>query len=253
MSVACYHLSLAWAPLLLALTISSTMLICYLVAVVKGSVLAEFPMISATGAFPPESCIFSQGLNLASFFSLLCVYLWHRIAHEQTKYMGTKQPKCVLYWSLVVGALASLGLSLVGNFQMVNVVAVHDVGAIMAFGGCTIYIFMTTHICRRYLGYRAIYWVLRLLLALGCLVSSLIFLGCRITYHTLYHTDSFALLTRVLPTDPGYTEFICSASAEWVLALCIIMYFLSLAPEFRKYALQMPQAVGSSMWNQSSK
>ncbi|KAF7261064.1 hypothetical protein EG68_02603 [Paragonimus skrjabini miyazakii] len=176
MSVSCFHVGLSWIPILLAMTLSSTLLISYILAVYKGSVEPDFPLISATGAVPPESCIFSQGLNVSAFLSLLCCYIWYGIASQQTRYMGTKQPRYLLNWCRATGIIASLGLSIVGNFQQKSVEVVHDIGAVMAFVGCIIYIFIMVHLCRRYLGYHSYYWVPRLCLGIACLISAVAFL-----------------------------------------------------------------------------
>jgi hypothetical protein len=42
----------------------------YGIAVAKGDVYALFPYISDTGGSPPESCIFSLGLNTTAFIGM---------------------------------------------------------------------------------------------------------------------------------------------------------------------------------------
>ena len=44
--------------------------------------------------------------------------------------------------SLLVGSLAALGISLAANFQETHVYSVHIIGALMAFGGGTIYLWL---------------------------------------------------------------------------------------------------------------
>ncbi|KAF8568396.1 hypothetical protein P879_02197 [Paragonimus westermani] len=250
MSVSCFHVGLSWVPILLAMTLSSTLFISYILAIYKGSVEPDFPMISATGAVPPESCIFSQGLNMSAFLSLLCCYIWYGIASQQTKYMGTKQPRCLLKWCRIAGIIGSLGLSIVGNFQQKSVEVVHVIGAVMAFIGSIAYILITTHLCRRYLGYHSYYWAPRLCIGIGCILSGISFVGCKMALHLKNPDRPSRSLARILPSDPVYAESVCSSSSEWILGFLIIIFFLTLAPEFRRYALQLPELVGSSVVKQ---
>ncbi|KAH8853122.1 DNA damage-regulated autophagy modulator protein 2 [Schistosoma japonicum] len=120
MSVACYHIGLQWVALLLALIMSSTVLMTYLISVNRGHVNAELPFISSTGAYPPESCIFGEGLNLAAF--LINVELIHDIgagmafygttcyillcALVSQRYLGTHW--CIWIFRLLLGIAATI-------------------------------------------------------------------------------------------------------------------------------------------------
>ncbi|KAK7080111.1 hypothetical protein SK128_019247 [Halocaridina rubra] len=59
-------LGLAWLPLVASLILPCTFLITYVWSTLLGHVEPDFPYISSTGAFPPESCFFSQMLNIAA-------------------------------------------------------------------------------------------------------------------------------------------------------------------------------------------
>uniref|UniRef100_A0A095A6P6 DNA damage-regulated autophagy modulator protein 1 n=1 Tax=Schistosoma haematobium TaxID=6185 RepID=A0A095A6P6_SCHHA len=157
MFVACPHIGLQWVALLLALIMSFTVL------------------TTSTGAYPPESCIFGEGLNLAAFISLICSFFWYLIALERTKFMGIHQPKCVLNFMLLLSLVASIGLTLVGNFQQVNVELIHDIGAGMAFFGTTIYIILCALVSKRYLGTHWCIWAFRLLLGIMAGITSSFF------------------------------------------------------------------------------
>ncbi|CAH8454418.1 unnamed protein product [Schistosoma margrebowiei] len=178
MFVACPHIGLQWVALLLALIMSFTVLTTYLISIHRGHVNAELPFISSTGAYPPESCIFGEGLNLAAFISLICSFFWYLIALERTKFMGKHQPKCVLKFMLLLSLVASIGLTLVGNFQQVNVELIHDIGAGMAFFGTTIYIILCALVSQRYLGTHWCIWAFRLLLGIMAGITSSFFSIC---------------------------------------------------------------------------
>ena len=55
-------------------------------------------------------------------------------------------------FSLGVGCVSALGMSLAANFQETNVLPVHLVGAIMAFGGSTLYLCLQV-LCLHFKGY----------------------------------------------------------------------------------------------------
>ncbi|TGZ71909.1 hypothetical protein CRM22_002396 [Opisthorchis felineus] len=246
MTATFFHYSLAWIPLLLALTLCSTMIICYLVSVATGSVLPELPLISSIGTFPPTMCIFAQGLNIAACLYFVCCYIWYQMASTQTRYMGTKQPRCVLLWSLWMGVMASLGLSIVGNFQVTEMEFVHYTGMAMVFVGTTFYIFITVHVCRKYLGYHAPYWGARLVIGLGCLISGTMYAIC-LGFHRFENRVPIEIFSSSMYTiNEGFEEAVCAASAEWCSALFILGFFISLAPEFSRFALQLPETVSCS-------
>ncbi|CAH8470641.1 unnamed protein product [Schistosoma bovis] len=163
---------------LLHVLILVCILTTYLISIHRGHVNAELPFISSTGAYPPESCIFGEGLNLAAFISLICSFFWYLIALERTKFMGIHQPKCVLNFMLLLSLVASIGLTLVGNFQQVNVELIHDIGAGMAFFGTTIYIILCALVSKRYLGTHWCIWAFRLLLGIMAGITSSFFSIC---------------------------------------------------------------------------
>lgn len=74
---------------------------------------------SDSGAFPPESCVFGQLLNLSALFLAITVYLRHRQIVEfywhRFKQVGRwRGVSCFLLW---VGYASAFGISMVANFQ----------------------------------------------------------------------------------------------------------------------------------------
>ncbi|CAH8451578.1 unnamed protein product [Schistosoma guineensis] len=243
MFVACPHIGLQWVALLLALIMSFTVLTTYLISIHRGHVNAELPFISSTGAYPPESCIFGEGLNLAAFISLICSFFWYLIALERTKFMGIHQPKCVLNFMLLLSLVASIGLTLVGNFQQVNVELIHDIGAGMAFFGTTIYIILCALVSKRYLGTHWCIWAFRLLLGIMAGITSSFFSICHTVSRINFNGTQEESLTYRHPGQGGFSFYLCSTSFEWAAGFIIIVFFITWAYEFRSYALQLPQIV----------
>ncbi|CAH8454997.1 DNA damage-regulated autophagy modulator protein 1, variant 5 [Schistosoma haematobium] len=215
----------------------------YLISIHRGHVNAELPFISSTGAYPPESCIFGEGLNLAAFISLICSFFWYLIALERTKFMGIHQPKCVLNFMLLLSLVASIGLTLVGNFQQVNVELIHDIGAGMSFFGTTIYIILCALVSKRYLGTHWCIWAFRLLLGIMAGITSSFFSICHTVSRINFNGTQEESLTYRHPGQGGFSFYLCSTSFEWAAGFIIIMFFITWAYEFRSYALQLPQIV----------
>ncbi|XP_067876106.1 modulator of macroautophagy TMEM150B isoform X1 [Heterodontus francisci] len=121
----------AWSllPILMAVTAVGGFWAVFGIAVVNGSVnvTVEFPYISICGAEPPQSCIFGQIMNIGAFLvTWVCV-----IRYQQVIDYGYQSSLNIV--SLVAGCLCAVGASLVGNFQTVNQIYVHLVGAFLTF------------------------------------------------------------------------------------------------------------------------
>ncbi|CAH2319202.1 transmembrane 150B, partial [Pelobates cultripes] len=112
----------------------------YVMAVNNGSVnIADgFPYISTCGAYPPQSCIFSQVLNVGAMLAAwICV-----IRFQQIRDYGFHSR--LNSASLAMGLLTALGTSIVANFQQSIQLQVHLVGAFLAFFVGNVYFWMQT-------------------------------------------------------------------------------------------------------------
>ncbi|XP_057568232.1 modulator of macroautophagy TMEM150B [Hippopotamus amphibius kiboko] len=86
-----------------------------------------FPYISQCGNRPPQSCIFSQVLNLgAALAAWICILRYHQLRDWGV----AKWLSQLILWT---GLLCALGTSVVGNFQEKNQRIVHLTGAFFAF------------------------------------------------------------------------------------------------------------------------
>ncbi|XP_063291630.1 modulator of macroautophagy TMEM150B [Pelobates fuscus] len=132
----------AWAllPVFLAIWATVGTWIVYVMAVNNGSVnIADgFPYISTCGAYPPQSCIFSQVLNVGAMLAAwICV-----IRFQQIRDYGFHSH--LNSASLAMGLLTALGTSIVANFQQSIQLQVHLVGAFLAFFVGNVYFWMQT-------------------------------------------------------------------------------------------------------------
>ncbi|KAI0222159.1 DNA damage-regulated autophagy modulator protein 2 [Lamellibrachia satsuma] len=132
---------LHWFPLAVFIVLPGTFILSYIIAVWLGHVEADFPYISDTGAVPPESCIFGQLLNIAAVLAAITTYIRYR---QVEYYAGSVHMKRSNKVTLFMGLLSCLGISMVGNFQETEVLPMHIVGAMLAFGVSIVYCWVQT-------------------------------------------------------------------------------------------------------------
>ncbi|XP_076986870.1 modulator of macroautophagy TMEM150B [Tamandua tetradactyla] len=102
-----------------------------------------FPYISRCGSYPPQSCIFSQLLNVgAAMASWVCILRYHQLRDWG---VGRRPNQLILG----TGLLCALGTSIVGNFQEKNQKPTHLVGAFLAFFVGLLYFWLQLWFCWR--------------------------------------------------------------------------------------------------------
>ncbi|KAJ8254386.1 hypothetical protein COCON_G00209980 [Conger conger] len=120
-----------WALLPILLAIAGTVGIwaVFGMAFANGTVnlTVEFPYISTCGTYNPQSCVFSQIVNICAFLVIWVVVL----RFQQIRDFG--QDSKVNIASLVLGFISALGISVLGNFQQSVVMQAHLLGAFLAF------------------------------------------------------------------------------------------------------------------------
>uniref|UniRef100_A0A3Q2KXV8 Transmembrane protein 150B n=1 Tax=Equus caballus TaxID=9796 RepID=A0A3Q2KXV8_HORSE len=120
---------LSLLPVFLAFWAVSGVWTVFALAVVNKAVnLTEgFPYISLCGSYPPQSCIFSQVLNMgAAMAAWICILRYHQLRDLG---VGKRLNRLIL----CSGILCALGTSVVGNFQQKNQQPTHLTGAFFAF------------------------------------------------------------------------------------------------------------------------
>ncbi|PIK55005.1 putative DNA damage-regulated autophagy modulator protein 2-like [Apostichopus japonicus] len=101
----------------------------YCIAVKLGHVIAGLPFISDTGTMPPESCVFGQLLNMTAAAALACIFI--RFKQVGIAAEGNNSVSLLNRVGFVLGIIACFGMSLVANFQELNVASVHMIGAML--------------------------------------------------------------------------------------------------------------------------
>lgn len=121
----------------------------YAISVSDNHVAALFPYISDAGAKPPASCVFGLLLNIGGMFAFIIIYLRH-VQYETFHAREIVRLYVVNDITMFLGFCAALGALFVANFQDVNVITMHVIGALVLFVVGNIYCWL-----QDYLSYKA--------------------------------------------------------------------------------------------------
>ncbi|KAM6452556.1 modulator of macroautophagy TMEM150B isoform 3-T3 [Liasis olivaceus] len=180
----------------------------FAMAVTNGSVniTEAFPYISTCGAFPPQSCVFGQILNLGAFLGVVICFL----KYQQVRDYGCHSPLNLA--GLILGILCALGASLVGNFQQYNQLEVHLTGAFLAFVVGILYFWVQTFLTNQVKPRHGGRWIGPLRFFLSSCGSALII-------------STVALFFMRLDSEAAY--------CEWALAMDLFLLFGLFVVDFR--------------------
>jgi len=187
-----------------------------------------FPYISETGTKPPESCIFGQLLNIAAVVCGLTLYIRYRQTQQALDhFLPSDHHHRTNTASLVIGMMAAFGVSMVGNFQMDNLLIAHYIGAMLAFVLGAVYAWLQVFISYKLL----MFMCTRPMFYLRFVASSFvtIFLLGTMVGGLLYGAT----------TDMNFR--LLSTVSEWVMALALAVVFASFASEFRATKIEKPR------------
>ncbi|XP_033110828.1 DNA damage-regulated autophagy modulator protein 2-like [Anneissia japonica] len=233
-----FRIGLGWLPILVGIFMGMSIFIPYAISVSLGHVSAGFPYISDTGTYTPESCIFGQLLNITSALAFASIYVRYKQVQEYTK---DSQPE-IGKWnkvSLFFGCIAALGMSLVANFQELNVLTVHLIGATGCFGLGTVYCFIQTSISYRIHPHFCTQTAYRVRSVLSFL--SLIAFVFTMVFASLANQKWDGNLdekTKWTKDNGGYTEHVLSTTSEWILAFSFLAFFFTFIREFQRIELE---------------
>lgn len=76
--------NLHYMPVFLFVTLPTTFILTYVIAVLLGHVEAGFPYISDAATYAPESCIFAQFINMTAALSKYLLYLLYNIVFQES-------------------------------------------------------------------------------------------------------------------------------------------------------------------------
>ncbi|KAM6154487.1 modulator of macroautophagy TMEM150B [Erethizon dorsatum] len=196
-------------PIFLALWAIAGVWIVFMIAVVNSTVNLNqgFPYISVCGSYPPQSCIFSQVLNVgAAMAAWICIVRYHQLRDWGVRLWLNQ----LTLWS---GLICALGTSIVGNFQEKNQKPAHLVGAFLAFLAGSVYFWLQLLLSWRVKSppQPGAPWIRPLRLSL-CLLCSLLIVAM--------------IVLHLWPLRSA------SAACEWALAMLLFTLFGLFAVDF---------------------
>ncbi|XP_053385053.1 DNA damage-regulated autophagy modulator protein 2-like [Mercenaria mercenaria] len=213
----------------------------YAIAVSYDHTDADFPYISHTAIEAPERCVFGQMVNIGAVMLGMNVILRYLFCK---KYLRIKLTPPEDRWykinfaGLVLGILTAVGLSLVANFQTEVHRVPHYVGAGLAFGLGTVYCWFQTA-----LTYQARYKYNRkkIVLLLVQFINSVMMSMLLVLFGTtklIYKVQE--MRGKGSKWDELNDIYLTSTITEWLLALSILTFTLTYAPDFKNMRVDDP-------------
>ncbi|KAJ8374044.1 hypothetical protein SKAU_G00046240 [Synaphobranchus kaupii] len=221
-------------PFFLVIWSSSTFIISYIIAVIRKDVDVIFPYISDTGAEPPESGVFGLMTTVTAFTSMVTMFARYKYVQTLQKVVTNARPRLNLA-ALWCGLISSLGMCIVGTFQVTKLQYAHDAGALVFF------IFGVTYmILQSVISYfmhpdgssmavchvRAIISGISVLAAFPMIICAML----EGNMPTKLHWD---------PTEMGFIPHVVSTACEWVVTFGFVIFFLSYIREFKRFTLTL--------------
>lgn len=215
-----------------------------MIAILLNHCEVAWPYISDTGVHIPESCIFSQLLNIASTIIALTIAVRYKQVEQQCRdnlMPDSNRLFALNKWSFYIGLASAAGLSIVANFQELQLLTVHMIGAFSAFGFGLLYCIAQTR-----LSYHVYPIVTKGLTVARCRLALTIILGVSFVTSTVFGPISFKYFhgtdtTNWKPDDGGYVYHVISSVAEWISAMAIDFFILSFAHEFKFMSISSPK------------
>lgn len=233
-----------YLPISCFILMPSSFIITYMISILLGHCEIAFPYISDTGVHIPESCIFSQLLNIAAALIALTIVVRYKQVEQQCR--DNMLPCANRVFALnkaafVIGLLSTAGLSIVANFQELQLFTVHMIGAFSAFGFGLLYCAAQTRLS--YYMHPIVHS--GLLLARYRLALTII-LATTFTISTVFGPISIKFFhgtdtTNWKPSDGGYIYHVISSVSEWISAMSINFFILSFAHEFKFMSISSPK------------
>ncbi|XP_064635581.1 DNA damage-regulated autophagy modulator protein 2-like isoform X3 [Lineus longissimus] len=226
-------------PLAVAIVMPVSFIATYVIAVLLNHVEAGFPYISDTGTYPPESCIFGQMMNFGALLIILTVHIRYKQIVEyyaDAAVMNTSILR-INKVSEYCGYLAGFGLSVVGNFQETNVIVVHIIGAIMAFGLGMVYAYLQSVVSYKMHPHVSHIAICHLRMVLSVLITVFFIMTLALGSAAGKYAGN---KSKWDPLDAGFTEHVLSTASEWLMSICMMIFFITFVGEFQKIHVKGP-------------
>ncbi|CAG0883191.1 unnamed protein product [Darwinula stevensoni] len=219
----------------------ATFITTFSIAILLGHVEVDFPYISDTGTTPPESCIFSQLLTVGTVLLGITVYVRYRqILEYHPNHSSSSTIIRLNHASLWLGIIAAFGVSIVSNFQETSVFVVHMIGAFLAFGVGTAYIWLQTVLSYKMHPVVNTLFMAHFRTALSLITTVFFFISsiCGTLARLQFHGKN---MRKWYPEDGGFQLHVASTASEWVMASAFNVFILTFVREFQKISMNHPE------------
>jgi len=239
---------LGYLPVLWAVITSFNFIVCYSMAVSFGHIYPFVPAISDTGAQPPESSIFSEFMNLSAFVAVANLSLRYLQLISVTKGAGESTASVLRLnnLSMIFGFSTAFGATLIGNFPSIQsdtTVIIHDIGAVLLFGGGAVYCWMQSIMTFRLQPYGVSTLTmtkLRFMLSGFLTFFGLVFFIAEIfAYQDFLKGNNGHTVATWSPGDKGYSVHVFSNVSEWIAGFCLFLFGLTYFEEFQAVNLKV--------------
>lgn len=228
-------------PILTSGWLFSSFWTSYAIAVSYNHTEANFPYISHTAIEAPERCVFGQMVNIGAVMfgmNMILRYLFCK------KYLLIKCTPPNDRWykinlaGLVMGILSAFGLSMVANFQTEVQRGPHYFGAGLAFGLGTVYCWFQTALTYQV---RYKFNKKKIVLLLVQFINSLLMSILLVLFGTtkaIYKVQKYQ--GKGTKWDELRGVYLTSTITEWLLALSLLTFTLTYAPDFKNMRVDDP-------------
>ena len=110
-----------------------SLVVGYGISVGVSHVPALFPYVSEIGTKLPASCVFGLLLNTAAILAFVTMYVRHGYLEKYGLLESMVKLHMLNDVSMFIGFFSVLGIMIIANFQVKNVLSVHIIGSVMAF------------------------------------------------------------------------------------------------------------------------
>ncbi|KAJ8921750.1 hypothetical protein NQ315_010660 [Exocentrus adspersus] len=224
----CFKVKVHHFPIITAVWLTASYIITYITAIVQGHVNPLFPYISWTGTTPPESCVFSFLLNVGSALMFLVVFIRYKLLEVTTSLLISRHLNTC---GFCLGLLSCLGINLVANFQETNVLVVHMIGAMTAFGTATLYCCIQVWITWKINGSSKSLTIFRVVL---CILMIPTFIDMFVFGNLADTQFNGNQILHWEDENGGYSFHLVATFSEWIMALAINGFVFTLTSEFKR-------------------
>lgn len=225
---------LHYLPIFTAIFIISSFFLAYGISVYHGHVEPDFPYISYAAIQAPERCVFAQLINIGALMLAANIYIRYlQMSKVLDLLNATRSHRAVNKVSLVLGWISAFGLTMVANFQTVEMRPGHYTGAGLAFLLGTSYCWLQTSLSVRYCRWS--------LVAVTQLLNSIVLSVCLVIF-TISKTTYKVRESQGHGTkwDTLRSVYLVSTISEWLTAASIVTFVLTFYRDFSRIELKSP-------------